>query len=160
MCRFWLTFGAALALTALAVHEVTAQTGRFCAAIEKIARQQPAGNQTAALQSLLFDTELATVMSSGDADCNITSGSGAALVCRWDFPYRSAEASNRFAQLQSLARTCTHDNLPGQVDTGVNHPDFYEAVHFPVSGGDLVVSLKDKAALQATLVFLRFRAGE
>jgi hypothetical protein len=40
-------------------------------------------------------------------------------------------------------------------DQSVNHPDAYDLRLFRLDGAEFAVSLKDKGALQQTLVFLR-----
>ncbi len=70
----------------------------------------------------------------------------------WQFDYRAAEAEVAFNALLDQMRRCAPE--AGTEDQGVNHPDFYDLRLFRVEGREVGVSLKDKGALQQTLVFL------
>ncbi|MCP5071700.1 MAG: hypothetical protein GY947_00185 [Rhodobacteraceae bacterium] len=149
-----------LVILAALAWAAPAQSGTFCEGIAEIAEPSPQTSPAALLQGLLFDTELAEAMTPEAAECGTSRIENGLLVCSWSFAYRADEATAAYARATKIARTCLTDNAVATVDQGVSHPDYYEATHFPVAGGDLAVSLKDKAALQTTLVFVRFRAGE
>lgn len=74
--------------------------------------------------------------------------------CRWDFPYRSPLAKAQFADLKSMIA----QHLGAKVappEAGVNHPDSYDQVLFQLDDLQISLSLKDKAALRQSFVFLR-----
>lgn len=75
--------------------------------------------------------------------------------CYWSYPYRSAEAGSAFAEYASKLAMCLGPEAVRSVDQSVNHPDAYELHLFELNGAEYAVSLKDKGALQKTLVFLR-----
>ena len=84
---------------------------------------------------------------SGEPDCD-------GARCVWTFALNDGSADGLASDLVKALRGC--DNL-GEVahDPGVNHPDAYEAWHFPISGRVISVSVKDKHALGSTFVTLR-----
>lgn len=79
---------------------------------------------------------------------------GSQVHCGWAFPYRAVAASKTFQQLLADVKDCT-DGASAAADPDVNHPDFYELQTFRLSDTEVGVSLKDKAALEETYVFLR-----
>lgn len=74
--------------------------------------------------------------------------------CYWSFPYRSALATQSFETLVQRVTKCANAQVHSKEDT-VNHPDTYDLRRFTIAGKIVDVSLKDKAALQQTIVFLR-----
>lgn len=74
-------------------------------------------------------------------------------VCRWAFKYRSQAAESAFERIANDLARCL--GAPAATDEPVNHPDSYQLVQFNGSDGIISVSLKDKASLQQTFVFLR-----
>ncbi|MEM9060643.1 MAG: hypothetical protein AAGD13_09290 [Pseudomonadota bacterium] len=76
------------------------------------------------------------------------------IHCRWSFDYR-AEAAIAFQDhVASRLRECLSavDVAPEQ---GVNHPDTYDQQQFRADDLGASLSRKDKAAINATLIFLR-----
>ena len=93
------------------------------------------------------------------AVCGQSMGVGGAMSthCRWAFAYRDPRAA---AAYRALVTDLAHCVGPEQVtanaeDKAVNHPDTYDLRLMAITGGTAGISLKDKAALQQTLVFLR-----
>jgi len=76
-------------------------------------------------------------------------------ACQWTYDYRDASAIDHARALQTTITAC-HPGLTAPEDTLVNHPDSYELWEWETETGTFAVSVKDKAALQKTLVFLRF----
>lgn len=74
-------------------------------------------------------------------------------VCRWSFAYRSAAAEDMFDRLAAHLSTCL--GPPGGEAAPVNHPDSYRLLQFEAKEAVISLSLKDKAALQRSFVFLR-----
>ena len=91
--------------------------------------------------------------SAGICARSLTLSGGSQIHCRWPFEYRAPSAVNAFEALSTAVATCL--NIAPIADQPVNHPDFYELRTYRVDGQDIGVSLKDKAALQQTYVFLR-----
>lgn len=79
---------------------------------------------------------------------------GSQVHCGWAFPYRASAATGAFQQLLEKVKACA-DGAQATADPDVNHPDFYELRTYRLSDHDVGVSLKDKAALGETYVFLR-----
>ncbi len=75
--------------------------------------------------------------------------------CYWAFDYRSDAARGGFLQVAAGVAACA-DPIAQEGD--VNHPDSYDLRQFDLGGATVAVSLKDKGALQQTLVFLRVEA--
>jgi hypothetical protein len=74
------------------------------------------------------------------------------LHCMWTFPYRAGAATAAFDMLLAEVTICS--TADAQHDQGVNHPDFYDLRQFAFADRTVGVSIKDKGALQQTLVFL------
>ncbi len=91
------------------------------------------------------------------ADCAVSPSLSGRNVyqCAWEYPYRSPHANEAFEALHGLIGECFGDRAPMRKDPGVNHPDFYDLRQYRLDHVDLSVSIKEKAALQATFVFLR-----
>jgi len=98
----------------------------------------------------------ATMLSSADA-CRLSlqlSGEQQ-LICHWKFDYRVKQASEHFANVNRSLSHNVSKNAEPKKDKEVNHPDFYDLRTYENSGATFSVSLKDKAALAQTYVFLR-----
>lgn len=139
----------------MAMSPVEAQT--LCAEVDRI---------IAALSQKDMDLEGMTLTLPGhpeaEARCRVSlSLSGAkAAHCGWAFPYRAPEAQAGFEALLTAARTCVGADAPDLTDQPVNHPDAYALHQLTGQGRALGVSLKDKAGLQESFVFLRVMARE
>lgn len=96
-----------------------------------------------------------TVPTMGETECGWSLGLGGvhALACRWPFAYRAAEALTAFEDLNDAVAACAGEAALPQ--TGVNHPDSYDLRLYPLDGGVVAVSLKDKIALDESYIFLR-----
>lgn len=80
---------------------------------------------------------------------------GRSVHCMWAFEYREQAASLAFEQLIAGVEQCGAQGL-GR-DQNVSHPDYYDLRRYELGGRGVSVSLKDKGALQQTLVFLNVR---
>ncbi|MEO9517802.1 MAG: hypothetical protein ABJH45_09595 [Paracoccaceae bacterium] len=80
---------------------------------------------------------------------------GSQLHCGWPFAYRAPEASQAFEELVTAVSACLGKDAAVTADLDVNHPDFYDLQTFQLGDQEIGVSLKDKAALSETYVFLR-----
>ena len=88
-------------------------------------------------------------------ECNLALVPGGRRVfqCRWGFAYRSQASATKFAEVDDALTTCAQ-GMRTRDDQAVNHPDTYELRRYRAGAIDLSVSLKDKAALRKTFVFL------
>jgi hypothetical protein len=75
--------------------------------------------------------------------------------CGWPFAYRSQDAADAFTRLNDTVVDCLGTDVMITQDQSVNHPDFYDLRMYQSEAQEIGVSLKDKAALQQTYVFLR-----
>ncbi|MFK7869266.1 MAG: hypothetical protein AB8B58_08505 [Roseobacter sp.] len=94
---------------------------------------------------------------SGTAPCktSLMLSGGTQAHCSWAFAYRAAVAQETFQQVLADVTACAGDHAEITADQDVNHPDFYDLQTFRVNDFEVGVSLKDKAALGETYVFLR-----
>ena len=78
--------------------------------------------------------------------------------CHWEFPFRD-QAALTFSDVlwQSLA-TC-RAGRPLGADQPVNHPDSYELREWATPTGTYAISVKDKGALDRTMVFFRLESA-
>ena len=114
----------------------------------------------AALQSLHHAVRIQSVslpQSQGFDTCErVKTADGAQEIhCRWPFPYRDVAAMSWFEGLTAGVTACLEDAMPKPREPGVNHPDIYLLREFADPETTLYISLKDKAALDSTFVFLR-----
>ncbi|SPH18005.1 hypothetical protein DEA8626_01535 [Defluviimonas aquaemixtae] len=91
------------------------------------------------------------------ANCAVSPSLSGANVyhCAWQYQYRSTRAHRAFDALQGLIRDCFGNRAHMRKDQGVNHPDSYDLRQYRLDSVEMSVSIKDKAAQQATFVFLR-----
>ncbi len=91
------------------------------------------------------------------ADCttSLQLGGGQQVQCGWPFAYRAEEATAAFGRLNDAVTACLGPDVAITQDQSVNHPDFYDLRIYRSANQEMGVSLKDKAALQQTYVFLR-----
>ena len=74
--------------------------------------------------------------------------------CRWDYAYRDERAYAEFWRFVDSLRQCLGRMAREHVDRNVNHPDFYAARRYEMTEGAVTVSVKDKAAMGSTFVFI------
>ncbi len=77
-----------------------------------------------------------------------------AYRCVWDYAYRDERAYAEFDRFVGSLRQCFGRIAKEHVDRNVNHPDFYAARRYEMAQGEVKVSVKDKAALGSTFVFI------
>ena len=108
--------------------------------------------------------ELSLILPGGEvpAPCRVSQSlsGGKVAHCGWPFAYRAPEARQGFEALLEAALVCVGSEAEQNMDQPVNHPDAYDLVELRGQGRLLGVSLKDKAGLQQTYVFLRIAPGE
>ena len=80
---------------------------------------------------------------------------GAIYHCGWEFPYRAERAYETFDEFVRGVDDCIGQRAALHSDHSVNHPDFYDLRRFELEQTDVSVSVKDKAALGRTIVFIR-----
>ncbi len=74
--------------------------------------------------------------------------------CRWVYAYRDKRAYDDYDGFAGSLRQCFGAMAKEHVDRNVNHPDFYAARRYVMAQGEVKVSVKDKAALGSTFVFI------
>ncbi len=94
---------------------------------------------------------------SGTDHCDATydERGATAYLCRSTFPYRASVATTVFDDLNRDIGQCFEDAVTLPADTAVNHPDSYDLRRYKIENMSVAISLKDKAALDQTLMFLR-----
>ncbi len=80
---------------------------------------------------------------------------GTQVHCGWAFPYRAPAAKDAFQGLLAAVTACSGGRVDTTADQDVNHPDYYDLQTFRWIDREIGVSLKDKAGLGETYVFLR-----
>ena len=88
----------------------------------------------------------------------LTQSAGQGVSCHWTYGFRDTAAIDAAAGLWSQITTCRDGQAEGP-DLRVNHPDSYDLRSWITPDGIYRLSVKDKTALGATLVFLRFEDG-
>lgn len=76
--------------------------------------------------------------------------------CYWAFDFRSDSAKVAYRTLHQKFSECSQTQGDMR-DEGVNHPDSYTLENFDFGTHDIALSLKDKAALNQTLMFVHLR---
>lgn len=91
-----------------------------------------------------------------DATCSTSRvlGGGQSIDCYWTFAFRVDAARQEFSDLSELLRLCADGEVTSE-GASVNHPDSYDQLTTQIAGRDVSLSLKDKGALNQTLIFLR-----
>ncbi|WP_108815505.1 hypothetical protein [Loktanella sp. Alg231-35] len=92
---------------------------------------------------------------SAECTTSLILGGGTQVQCGWPFAYRADEATAAFERLNEAVAACLGPTATASHDQSVNHPDFYDLRLYQAEGQETAVSLKDKAALRQTYVFLR-----
>lgn len=110
-----------------------------------------------ALKADASDLQMTLPGSDATANCtrSLVLAGGTQVHCGWAFSYRAPEATRAFERLVASVGDCLGDSAAVTADLDVNHPDFYDLQTFQLGGQEIGVSLKDKAALSETYVFLR-----
>lgn len=105
----------------------------------------------AGLQSYLEEVTLKP------ATCGTALQSGAARAahCYIGFEYRADHAADTMARLSAQLRACFAASKSEGTDPAVNHPDSFDQRQLCTPYAALSLSLKDKAGLGKTLIFLR-----
>lgn len=132
---------------------------RLCAALSFLAGPAIADlcDDIHALKDKSDGFELSLPVTGQTAICtqSLMLGGGTQLHCGWAFAYRTPDAAQAFDRIVSAVTQCLGSDAAVTADLDVNHPDFYDLQTFQLGGQEIGVSLKDKAALSETYVFLR-----
>ena len=93
----------------------------------------------------------------GRASCreSLALGGASNVHCVLEFSYRSEDAARVFEALVQEITACVGRSATVTTDQSVNHPDAYDLREFQNGTQAYAVSIKDKGALQQTLVFVR-----
>jgi len=91
-----------------------------------------------------------------DATCAtyLTEAGTTGTSCHWSFSFRDPIAKDEAAQIWAALATC-RPNGTSASDQPVNHPDSYDLRAWRTEAATYAISVKDKGALNRTLVFLR-----
>ncbi len=130
------------AVLAMSIGVCAGQASAFCADMARVARSGGALG--------LPDSDMIA-----ECSASLILGGGQQVQCGWPFAYRSDEATAAFDRLNETVAACLGPDAASSRDQSVNHPDFYDLRLYHIAGRQTAVSLKDKAALQRTYVFLR-----
>ncbi|MEM9277153.1 MAG: hypothetical protein AAGA76_01115 [Pseudomonadota bacterium] len=127
-----------------------ASASEACSEIRKLVQAAPAGFSSVDQPPTFHDV-------GKPENCSISkelSGSSA-YICFWEFDYRSPAATQGFETLNQSLIQCLGSDAQVKSDQPVNHPDFYDLKTYATDTATLSISIKDKAALEKTFVFLR-----
>ena len=139
--------GAAV-LAVVSFSSAAGETDR-CAALTALAAHATDGNVET--QTL---SDLTTRLDAEDCGTALTNTGAREIHCRWSFDYRSEQAIAMQDGLASDIARCLPAQ-PARPERGVNHPDTFEQRVFQAGNTRFSLSLKDKAALMRSYVFLR-----
>ena len=84
----------------------------------------------------------------------LTAAGNTGASCHWEFAFREDAALVYADDLWSALTTCRPGETLG-ADQLVNHPDSYDLREWATPDSGYFISVKDKGALNRTLVFLR-----
>ncbi len=118
----------------------------FCDVLSALS-QRP--DSTSVQLPLPFEPQVATCSTS------LTISGQRDVHCHWTFAYRSKVSASVFDGMTVAVSRCLDPTVVMIRDQSVNHPDAYDLRIFRLDLHEYAVSLKDKGALQQTLVFLR-----
>ncbi|MEP5154554.1 hypothetical protein [Planktotalea sp.] len=85
---------------------------------------------------------------------SLQTGGARSTYCYVSYAYRSAQANNALAHLDTTLSTCFERRIPSGAGEIVNHPDSFNQIEYCDASGTYSLSLKDKAGLGETLIFL------
>lgn len=85
----------------------------------------------------------------------LTLNASMGVSCHWTFSLRDRQATHFADAIWSEIKMC-RDGQASASDLRVNHPDSYALREWISDAGIFSVSVKDKIALDNTLVFIRF----
>lgn len=96
-----------------------------------------------------------TLMLPGASACSLAGTSNRSVYqCRWEFPHRAAQASETYDALVRGVDDCIGERAKLHTDQSVNHPDYYALRRYEMAPANVSVSIKDKSALDRTIVFV------
>ena len=84
----------------------------------------------------------------------VTQTGATGTSCHWTFPFRD-EAALSFADTLWQSLQSCRPGAPRGNDQQVNHPDSYDLREWQTPSATYAIAVKDKGALNQTLVFLR-----
>lgn len=85
---------------------------------------------------------------------SLLQGGGEQQSCYWTYDYRDAASSDHLEELRINIEKCLGRDAALAPDTQVNHPDSFDLFQYEGQGIRAALSLKDKAGLGKSLVFL------
>lgn len=103
-----------------------------------------------------LDRFAATAIPAPGATCStfVTEAATIGTSCHWSHAYRGSTVAPHAARIWQHLTSCRAGQLLAP-DTQVNHPDSYDLREWAHGRDVYALSVKDKAALERTFVFLR-----
>lgn len=105
-----------------------------------------------------FDAVTASTIPRAECSTYLTTDVTPGRTCFWSFPLRSSQAIEWANDLWRKVQSCGEGTIQAP-DQQVNHPDSYDLRRWRTDSGTFYISVKDKGALNQTLVFLRWEKG-
>lgn len=129
-----------------------------CVAVLALPQGGGAAANCAVLDALDRRDTSDTALTGADCSTYATANATAGVSCYWTHPYRDPAAQARATGLWRMLQQC-RAGQPLVRGSGVNHPDSYDLRQWAHGRDVYAVSVKDKAALDRTLVFIRVEPG-
>ena len=136
-------------LLGLIPHVVGADDTPRCAALTALVEQET--TESVAPDEI---ADLAKRLNAETCGTALTQTGEHEIHCRWSFDYRADTAVRHHERLAARIRHCL-DAIQVAPEQGVNHPDSFDQSFYRAGKISLSLSLKDKASLQKSFVFLR-----
>ena len=134
-----------------------ARADDFCRNIDHLIDQSRSGfaNIAAEPKGDAGDHE-ARLTLAGASTCLVTRKSKRSWYhCTWTFPLRAQRATDSFDAFAGKLDGCLAQRATIHNDRSVNHPDSYTARRYDLEQAEVSLSVKDKAALGNTFIFIR-----
>lgn len=144
----WIRSLAFLSVVAAVSHGSTAEAGS-CSDVDRLVAEA----------SVNFPKDASVeptgaITAGGTCDLSLQLDGSRVYRCYWKHAYRDADALAAFETKDRMLQTCTASKARAPQDQQVNHPDSYDLRTYQAGNVRLTASIKDKAALQETYVFL------
>ncbi|MEM7223897.1 MAG: hypothetical protein AAF495_13005 [Pseudomonadota bacterium] len=149
-----------LSIMVLFTASGAARAQDLCAEIEQLVDQSRTQFVEITAETQDGGAREAAMKISGAASCRVMKGlNGNLYRCAWEFPHQASEAYNTFDSFVSRVGDCLGDQATQHEDKSVNHPDYFALTRYELPEAKVSVSVKDKAALGLTYVFIRVQGA-
>ena len=142
------------------ISSVSTYADEFCATLDSVIENTTMDGKPLSSDLLFMGNEATPTLTTNPTQCVVSMSGQYKLACMWAFPFRADAAQTGLTELRAAIDVCVDDTGSYSRDQAVNHPDYYDAHYYGYGDHVLSASLKDKGALQQTLVFLRVKLGE